>query len=78
MRAEEAVRRVAEFKPAMRQVFREGRRQGWPHERIASELNERVKHTPRCRSLPNWARAMLQGYEDRLWEELLGTSDDVE
>ena len=42
------MRRVAEFKRTMRQVFRDARRQRWPHERIASELNERVKHDPRC------------------------------
>jgi hypothetical protein len=76
MRVEETMRRVAEFKRAIRMVFRQGRLRDWPHERIASELNERVKHTPRCRALPNWAKAMLQGYEDRLWEELLGTEDD--
>ena len=72
------MRRVAEFKRVVRGVFREGRRRQWPHERIASELNRQVKHTPRCRSLPNWAKAMLQGYEDRLWEELVGTDDDVQ
>ncbi len=72
------MRRVAEFKRTMRQVFRDARRQRWPHERIASELNERVKDDPRCRSLPNWAKALLQGYEDRLWEEMLGTGDDIE
>jgi hypothetical protein len=75
MRAEETLRRVAEFKLVMRQVFRDGRREHWSHERIASELNERVRHTPRCRALPNWAKAMLQGYGDRLWEELIGTVD---
>ena len=78
MRSEEAMRRVAEFKRAMRQVFRDARRERWPHERIASELNERVKHTSGCRTLPNWAKVMLQGYEDRLWEEMLGTDDDIE
>ena len=78
MRVEETMRRVAEFKRVIRRTFGEGRRRDWPHERLASELNGRVKQTPRCRALPNWAKAMLQGYEDRLWEELLGTNDDGE
>ena len=64
------MRRVAEFKRVIRRTFREARRERWSHERIASELNLRVKHTPGCRALPNWAKAMLQGYEDRCFEEL--------
>jgi hypothetical protein len=75
MRVEETLRRVAQFKSVMRRVFRDGRRYEWPHERIASELNAQVKHTPQSRALPNWAKAMLQGYEDRLWEELIGVAD---